>query len=263
MAISSIQVWSKTLDFVVQDYVTKAVLFRVNYATDCKIEEKFEKLEIKGGSDNQIQYTNFHSPVATFTANLPLIDDNVIAVKTGAVTKTGAQKNSFDKTYVVDASTAVVTLDVTNIVVGSMKVYNLLANEDLGTEITAVASAPTAEQYSIVANVLTFNTVKKGASVLIVCDYMTGVNAKGVIFVSGKLPSLIRITAKTKAEDKSGVKAIKTIIIERAKPSPDFSFETKAGSAVSLPFECEVFGWTNESGDSQFFRLVTDEALTV
>jgi len=262
MAINDVQVWSKVLDFTVQDYLTKAVLFQVKYATDCAISEKYEKLEIKGGSDNQIQYTNFHSPVAMFTANLPLVDDNVVSVKTGATTKTGAQKNSFDKIYTVNATDGTVVIDVTPLT-GTLKVMNIDSEDNLGTEITAVASAPTAEQYTIATATLTFNTAKKGAKVLVVCDYTTGANTKGIVFVSGKLPSLIRITAKTKVEDKSGNIAVKTVIVEKAKPNPDFSFETKAGSSSVLPFECEVFGFTNEDGDSQFFRLVTDEDLDV
>lgn len=262
MAIGQKQVWAKVLDFTVQDYATKAVLFQVKYATDCVIGEKYEKTEIKGGSDNQIQYTSFHSPTATFTAQLPLIDDNVIAVKTGSATITGVQTNAFEKTYTADIATGTVTVDVVPLV-NTIKVYNVDSEDNLGVEITVVASAPTVEQYSIVGAVLTFNTAKKGSRVLVVCDYTTGATAIGVKFVSGKLPALIRITAKTKIEDKAGNKAIKTVIIERAKPNPDFEFSTKAGTPAVLPFDCEVFGWTNAEGDSQFFNLVTDPTLAV
>jgi hypothetical protein len=262
MAIGQKQVWAKVLDFTVQDYATKAVLFQVKYAQDCAISENYEKTEIKGGSDNQIQYTSYHSPTAKFTAKLPLIDDNVIAVKTGSLTTTGAQTNAFEKTFTVDASAGTVTIGVVPLT-GTLKIYNVDVDDNLGTEITVAASAPTAEQYSIAGGVCTFNTAKKGARVLIVCDYTTGVNATGVKFVSGKLPSLIRITAKTKVEDKAGNKAVKTIIIERAKPDPNFEFSTTAGTPASLPFDCEVFGWTNPSGDSQFFNLVTDPTLEV
>lgn len=254
---------AKVLDFTVQSYTTKEILFQVKYAQDCAISEAYEKTEIKGGSDNQIQYTSYHSPTAKFTANLPLIDDNVIAVKTGSQTKKGAQVNAFEKTFTVDASNGTVSLGTITPIVGTLKVYNVDVDDNLGTEITPVASAPTAEQYSITTNVLTFNTVKKGARVLIVCDYTTGSDAIGVKFVSGKLPQLIRITAKTKVEDKSGNKAIKTIIIERAKPDPNFEFSTSAGNPASLPFECEVFPWTNSDGDQQFFNLVTDPTLEV
>ena len=262
MAIGQTQIWAKVLDFTVQDYATKAVLFQVKYATDCVIGETYEKTEIRGGSDNQIQYTSYHSPVAKFTAQLPLIDDNVIAAKTGTSATTGAQTNSFEKTYTVDATTGTVVCDVTPLT-GTLKVYNVDAEDNLGTEIAAVASAPTVEQYTITAATLTFNTAKKGAKVLVVCDYTTGEDAVGVKFISGKLPALIRITAKTKVEDKAGVKAIKTIIVERAKPNPDFEFSTQAGTPAVLPFDCEVFGWTNADGESQFFNMVTDPSLDV
>lgn len=262
MAIGQKQVWAKVLDFTVQDYITKAVLFQVKYAQDCAISEKYEKTEIKGGSDNQIQYTSYHSPTASFTSKLPLIDDNVIAVKTGATTITGAQTNAFEKIYTVDASAGTVTLDVAPLT-GTLKIYNIDTNENLGTEITPVASAPTLEQYSIADKVCTFNTGKKGAMILAVCDYTTGATATGVKFISGKLPSLIRITAKTKVEDKAGNKAVKTIIIEKAKPNPDFEFNTTAGTPATLPFECEVFGWLNANGDSQFYNMVTDPTLPV
>lgn len=261
MAIGNVQVWAKVLDFTIQDYNTKAVVAQVKYATDAKISENYEKLEIKGGSENQIQYTNYHSPTAKFTANLPLIDDNIVAVKTGATKLVGAQVNAFEKTYTVDASAGTVTVDVTP-ATGTLKIYNVDADDNLGTEITAVASAPTLEQYTITGAVCTFNTGKKGARVLIVCDYTTGATAIGVKMLSGKLPALIRITAKTKVEDRAGNKAIKTIIIERAKPDPNFEFATST-SPASLSFECEVFGWTNANGDSQFFNLVTDPTLPV
>jgi len=262
MAIGQKQVWAKVLDFTIQDYSTKDVVAQVKYATDASISEAYEKLEIKGGSDNQIQYTNYHSPTAKFSAKLPLIDDNIVAVKTGASNVTGAQTNAYDDTFTVDATAGTITLPVTGIVAGTLKVYNVDTDDNLGTEITAVASAPTLEQYSITGSVLTFNTGKKGTRMLVICDYTTGATASGVKMISGKLPKLIRITAKTKVEDKSGNIAIKTIIIEKAKPDPNFEFATST-SAASLAFDCEVFGWTNASGDDQFFNLVTDPELDV
>jgi len=261
MAIGNTQVWAKVLDFTVQDYATKKVLFQVKYAQDCAISEAYEKTEIKGGSDNQIQYTSYHSPTAKFTAKLPLIDDNVIAVKTGSLTTVGAQTNSFEKTMTVDITTGIVTIPVIPLV-GTLKIYNVDVDDNLGTEITAVASAPTIEQYSITGAVCTFFTSKKGNRVLIVCDYTTGVTASGVKFVSGKLPSLVRITAKTKVEDRAGNKSVKTIIIEKCKPDPNFEFATSTTPA-SLAFDCEVFGFTNADGESQFFNMVTDPSLAL
>ncbi len=262
MAIGQKQVWAKVLDFTIQDYNTRNVLAQVKYATDASISEAYEKLEIKGGSDNQIQYTNYHSPTAKFTANLPLIDDNIIAIKTGATNTAGAQMNSFEGTFTVDATAGTITLPISNIIAGTLKVYNIDTDDNLGSEVTPVASAPTIEQYSITSSVLTFNTAKKGMRMLAVCDYTTGATANGVKIISGKLPKLIRITAKTKVEDKAGNIAIKTIIIEKAKPDPNFEFATST-NAASLSFECEVFGWTNASGDTQFFNLVTDPTLAV
>lgn len=255
------QVWAKVLDFTVQDYATRDLLFQVRYAQDVAIGSEYEKLEIKGGADNEVQATIFHSPTARFTAQLPLIDDNVIIAKTGATKVTGTQLNSFDKVYTVGED-GTVTLDVTPLA-GTLKVYNTDADENLGTEIKAAESAPTAEEYTIAGDKLTFETSKKGKQVLIICDYMTGANAEGMKFISGKLPSLVRITARTKVEDKAGNKAVKTIIVDKAKSDPTFNFETSAGNASVLPFECEVFGWINEDGESQFFRMVTDEDLEV
>lgn len=256
------QVWAKVLDFTVQDYLTRDVLFQVKYAQDVAVGSEYEKLEIKGGSDNEVQATIFHSPTAKFTANLPLIDDNVIMVKTGAVKQTGAQLNSFEKVYTIGASTGTVELDISP-KAGTLKVYNTDPDENLGIEIKVGTPITEPETYSITDKTLTFNDAKKGKQVIVVCDYITGENAEGLKFVSGKLPKLIRITAKTKAEDKGGKAAVKTIVVDKAKSDPTFNFETSAGNATVLPFECEVFGWTNEDGDSQFFRLVTDEDLEV
>ena len=255
------QVWAKVLDFTVQDNATRDLLFQVRYAQDVAIGSEYEKLEIKGGSDNEVQATIFHSPTARFTAQLPLIDDNVIIAKTGATKVVGAQLNSFDKVYTVGEN-GTVTLDVTPLK-GTLKVYNTDADENLGVEIKLGTTTPTAEEYTIIGDVLTFEATKKGKQVLVVCDYTTGENAEGMKFISGKLPSLVRITAKTKVEDKAGNKAVKTIIVDKAKSDPTFNFETSAGNASVLPFECEVFGWINEDGESQFFRMVTDEDLEV
>lgn len=255
------QVWAKVLDFTVQDYATRDLLFQVKYAQDVAVGSEYEKLEIKGGADNEVQATIFHSPTAKFTANLPLIDDNVIIAKTGAVKVVGEQLNSFDKVYTVGID-GTIDLDVTPIE-GTLKVYNTDADENLGTPIAKGTVTPEAEEYAITGKKLTFEAGKKGKQVLVICDYMTGENAEGMKFVSGKLPKLIRITAKTKVEDKAGNVAIKTIIVDKAKSDPTFNFETSAGNASTLPFECEAFGWVNEDGESQFFRMVTDEDLEV
>ena len=261
MALGTTQIWAKVLDFQIQDYSTRQLIAQIKYATDVSISENYEKTEIKGGSDNQIQYTSYHSPTAKFTAKLPLIDDNVLTVKTGATKTVGAQKSSFDHTYTIDISSGLVTCEVLPLV-GTLKVYNIDVDDNLGTEILPVASAPTLEQYSITASTLTFNTVKKGSRVLILCDYTTGVNAVGVKMLSGKLPSLIRIVAKTKVEDKAGNKSVKTIIIEKCKPDPNFEFATST-SPASLSFDCEVFAFTNSEGNSEFFNMVTDPSLAL
>lgn len=254
------QVFAKTFDFLVQDYATRDVLFQVRYAQDVSIGSEYEEIEIRGGSDNEMQATINHSPTATFNATLPLVDTNVLMVKTGAKKVTGVQLNSFTRTFTVDASAGTVTLPVTP-KAGTLKVYNTDEDENLGTEIKAGSPATVPEEYSIVGKALTFNTGKKGKLVLVVCDYETGANSEGLKFIAGRLPKLVRITAKTKTEDKAGNVAVKTMIIDKAKPTPSFNFETSAGNASTLPFECKVFGYVNEDGDKQFYRLVTDEDL--
>ena len=95
MAIGQKQVWAKVLNFTVQDDATKALLFRINYAQDVSIADTYEKLEIRGGSDNEVQATVYHTPTALFTANLPLIDDNVLVAKTGVTNRSGIKISSF------------------------------------------------------------------------------------------------------------------------------------------------------------------------
>jgi hypothetical protein len=262
MSIGQKQIWAKVLDFTVQDYVTRSILFQVKYAQNVSIGQEYQKLEVRGGSDNEVQGTIYHSPVASFKASLPMIDDNVLIVKTGATRKTGAQMNSFEKIYTVDASAGTVTLGATP-TTGTLKIYNIDSDENLGTEIIAGTPTSNVEEYSITGAVVTFNDAKKALKVLTVFDYTTGSTATGLVLVSGKLPSLVRITAKTKSEDKAGNKVIKTIIVEKAKSDPTFNLETAAGSNTVVPFECEVFGWVNEDGETQFHRLVTDDKLEV
>jgi len=262
MAIGQKQVWAKVLDFTVQDYLTKAVLFRVNYAQDAMISDQYEKLEIRGGSDNEMQATIYHTPTAKFSANLPLIDDNVMVAKTGAVKRKAIQTNSFDKVYTVDATTGKITLDVTP-KTGTMKAYNTDDDDNLLTEITVGDPTAAADKYSISVKEVTFHESIKGKKVFVICSYDTTDVAVGLYIASGKLPALVRITAKTKVEDKGGNKAIKTIVVEKAKSDPSFELSTKTGEANTIPFECEVFGFTNEYGETQFFKLITDETLAV
>jgi hypothetical protein len=261
MTIGQRQVWAKVLDFTVQDYTTKDLLFKVNYAQDAKFSDNYEKLEIRGGSDNEVQATIYHTPTALFSASLPLIDDNVLIAKTGAVKRTGvAQTGSFDYSYTVNSTTAKVTIDVTP-KSGTLKIYNIDDDENIGLEIEAGDPTTEVEEYSIVDDEVTFNTAKKGKKVFIMCDYTTDENATGLYISTGKLPALIRVTAKAKVEDKAGNKAIKTIVIEKAKSDPSFELSTQAGQANTIPFECEVFGFLNEYGENQFYKLVTDVTL--
>lgn len=189
------------------------------------------------------------------------MDYNVIQAKTGAIRKIGAQLNSFDKVYTVGSS-GKINLDVAP-TAGTLKVYNTNADNDLLAEIKVGTPASEVEEYSILDKALTLNVAKEGKQVLVVCDYTTGENAEGMQFVSGKLPRLVRITAKTKVEDRAGNNAVQTLIIDKAKSDPTFNFETSAGNASVMPFECEVFGWTNEDGENQFFRMVADSDLPV
>ena len=256
-----IKVYGTVFDFTIQDYTTQEPLAVIQYAQNVGFEQNYEKTEIRGGSSNASQYINYHTPTSSFKASLPLIDDNVMVVKTGAVKKTGAQLNAHTKAYTVSA-TNTVELGVTP-AAGTLKINNFDENGNLGTAFTAVAGSPTEEQYSISGTTLTFNAAKTGSLVYVMCDYTTGSDATGQVIADGKLPSLVRIVGNAISEDKDGNQYIETLIVEKAKPDPSFTFDTTAGTPASLDFNCEVFPVTNEDGDLQFIRTVVDPDLEV
>ena len=71
------------VDFEVQDFVTRDLLFSVDYATSVSFSTSAESLDIRGGIGMPVRITTHHTREANFTSELPLIDINVLGVMLG------------------------------------------------------------------------------------------------------------------------------------------------------------------------------------
>lgn len=231
---------AETVDFTVQDYRTREVLFVVDYAKDVKLGTNAERLDISGGIGNYTLLAIDHSKKANFESTLPLVDINALGVKLGKSTVKGATTAPMTERLVVDEGNKV-TLSQTPLT-GTLKVYVVENIRDKKNELTVGDPETVEAEYSIVDKEITVNTdIAEGTVILCVYDYTTGENAKKVTVTATDFPQFIRITGRGIGEDESGNKAPVAFDVKKFKVSPDFEMTFASGAATEIQFNGDMF----------------------
>lgn len=240
MALDNTTAIVDVVDFEVQDYLTRDLLFSVDYAESVTLKTDAEILEIRGGIGNPVRITTSHSRTAEFNSELPLIDFSALGVKLGRKAVKGAATAPRSEKLVVGDDHEV-TLDQTPLK-GTLKVYALESNgRDIKNELKVGTPATKEDEYSITDKVITVNTaVTKGTLIKVLYDYTSGANTQLVRVTASDFPDYCRITGTGYALDESGNKSPVAFICYRCKPTPEFEMIFKAGEAAKIPFNCNM-----------------------
>lgn len=224
------------VEFEVQDYVTRNLLFSVDYATSVGLNTDADKLDIRGGPGMPIRITAHHTRNANFTSELPLVDINALGVKLGKKVVTAAATAPKSEKLIVDASNTV-TLKETPLS-KTLKVYVLEANgRDPKNELKVGTPATKVDEYSITNKVITVNTaVTKGTLIKVLYDYTTSAGAQLARLTANDFPKYCRITGTGYRLDESGNNAPVSFIVYRCSPDTDFEIIFKGGEATNITF---------------------------
>lgn len=250
----------EVLDFTVEKYVSSGrgdILFTVDYATQTNISTSAERLDIRGGLGNFKIISIDHTKDCTFTATLPIVDIKALAVKLGKDITKGATTTPMKEILVADASSTI-TLSQTPIT-GTLKIYKLVGERDLGVEQIAGDSSPNENQYSITGNVVTLNatTAPEGTKFIIFYDYISGVNAENVKITAEDFPQFIKLTGRGLVnDDVDGTLVPVTFTIHKAKVQPNFELTMSSNSATELDFTCDCYTILNANNEREFVDIV-------
>ena len=229
---------AEVVDYVVQDYRTKDVLFMVDYAQNVMLGTNAERLNISGGIGNYTLLSIDHTKTANYESTLPLVDVNALGVKLGKKATKGAVTVPMNERLAVVGSK--ITLTQTPLT-GSLKVYLLENGRDIKNELV-VGTPSSANEYSITGKEITVhNTIAAGSVILCVYNYTSGINAKQVTVTATDFPSFIRITGRGIGEDQSGNKAPVVFDVKKMKVTPEFQMNFAAGTATEIAFNGDMF----------------------
>lgn len=243
------------VEFEVQQYGTRDLLFSADYATKVGLSSEAERLDIRGGINAPIRISVDHSPKADFSSELPLVSLDALGAKLGkTITKAAVTAPKSEILYVSATNTislAETPLDST------LKVYVLETNErDRVNELTAGTPATTETEYSIATKDITVHTsVVEGTPIKVVYDYTTGAGAKRVRVTAKDFPGFVRITGRGYALDESGGKAPVSFIVHKCKPTPGFALNFESGAATNIPFDATMFP-DKVDGEEVFYDLI-------
>ena len=250
MSLDNVMGIVDVVEFEVQKYSTRELLFSVDYASSVSLKVASEKLDIRGGVGAPIRISVDHTKTADFASELPLIDIKALGVKLGKTAVKGATTAPKSEKLIV--ATSSVTLTQTPLA-STLKVYVLESNgRDIKNELTAGTPATGATEYSILAKVITVNVaVTAGTVIKVVYDYTTGVNAQLVRVTAKDFAGYCRVTGTGYALDESGNKSPVSFIVHKCKPTPEFEIMFKTGEASNVPFNCTMF--THKIGTEEVF----------
>ncbi len=260
MALDKVLGIVDVLDFTVQDFQTRELLFDVNYATSVGLSSNAERLDIRGGIGTPIRISADHSKSADFTAELPLVDTDMLGVKLGRKTDTGSVTAPKSETLYVALNA--ITLEDTPLE-GTLKVYTVEANErDKKGELKLVKSPVKTGEYSITDKVITvFTDVADGSAIKVIYDYKTSETARRIRVTATNFPGYVRIFGTGYALDESGNKSKVSFICHKAKPTPDFEINFQGGTATNIPFNCTLSPYRID-GEEAYYDIIPlpDEA---
>lgn len=251
MALNNTMGIVDVVDYEVQDFKTRDLLFSVDYATSVSLKTDAEKLDIRGGIGAPVRITAYHSKTGEFASELPLVDIKALGVKLGKKAVKGA--TTAPKSERLSVKTAKVTLSKAPLT-GTLKVYVLESNgRDIKNELTVGAPATKPEEYSVEDSVITVSsTITDGTLIKVLYDYTTGAGAQKVRVTSKDFAGDVRITGTGYALDESGNKAPVSFIVHRAKPAPGFEITFANGQATNIPFNCTMYPTIIENEDAYF-----------
>lgn len=255
MSLDNVMGIVDVVEFEVQDYLTRDLLFSVDYATSVSLKIAAEKLDIRGGIGNPIRLSLDHTKTADFASELPLVDIKALGVKLGKTAVKGATTAPKSEKLVVASST--VTLSQTPLT-GSLKVYVLESNgRDVKNELVLGAPLTVVTEYSIIDKVITVNTdVLDGSLIKVVYDYTTGTNAQLVRVTAKDFAGYCRVSGTGYAMDESGNKSPVSFIVYKSKPTPEFEIMFKSGEASNIPFNCTMFPHDIGAEKGVFFDVI-------
>lgn len=250
---------TEVMNYTVQEYSTNGyggkVLYSVDYATDVKVSTSSERLDIRGGQGNYLLHSADHTKSGNFASTLPLVDIEALASMTGKPLTTGATQVPHDEILIASA-TNTITLSQTPIT-GSLKIYKLDGERDMGVEQTLGTPATVENNFSISATTVTLNvtTAPQGTKFKVVYDYTTAATAKKITVTANDFPGYVRVTGEGLWTDQvSGLTYPVKFDVKRAKVKPNFEWTMKAGEATTIPFEYDLYPVTNATGDKVFFE---------
>lgn len=250
----------EVLDYNVFEYSTSGygdLLFMVDYAKSSSINTTAERLPIRGGQGNFKLLDMDHSKDCTFSSMLPLVDIGALAVKLGKSIATGAKSTPTKQILTASASNTI-TLAKTPLT-GTLKVYKLENERDLGTEQAVGTPATTVDTYSISELVITLNatTAPAGTKFVVTYEYTSGTAAQNIKITATDFPSFITITGRGLVDDdQEGKKIPVSFKVHKAKVQPQFELTMASDSATEIDFTTDCYTVLNAAGEREYIDIV-------
>ncbi len=257
----------EVLDFNVFKFASSGygdLLFTVDYAKSTNINTTAERLAIRGGQGNYKILDLDHTKDCTFAATLPIVDIKALGTKLGKDVITGAAVAPIKEILTVSA-TNTVTLSHTPLT-GTLKIYKLLNERDIGAEQTVGTPATTENQYSITDMVVTLNATSCPSGSKIVCtyEYTTGIQSQNIKITASDFPNFITITGRGLVDDdQEGKKIPVSFKVHKAKVQPNFELTMASDAATELDFTVDCYTILNSANEREYIDIVKldDEAV--
>jgi hypothetical protein len=233
----------EVLNLQVFNYTTGANVFYADYASNTSIEHAAERLDLRGGQGNYKLLSFDHTKNAMMKCELPLVDLEFIALLTGKALNTGAVAVPKREVLTSSGATPTITLAATPIA-GTLKIYALSGNRDVGTEQTAGTPSSTQNAYSISGAVVTLNATSgvAGSQFIVTYNYTSAATVRTSIFTADKFPGYFRITGEGLVTDQvDGNTYTVKFDLKKCKPQNNFTVSMSGTEATKLNITFDLY----------------------
>ncbi len=233
----------EVMSLAITDYVSKAPIAYIPYATETTVGTTSERLDLKGGQGNYSLTSWDHTKEMSLNINLPLVDLTLLGHLTGSGMTTGATTAHDDDLYITEGATPTITLKATPIS-GTLKLYVMNSDYDIGEEQLAGTPASTPNKYSITGKTVTLNgtTAPAGTKILAMYDYTTDANANLITVLADKFNEFVRVTGTGVWRNTvSGADEVVSFDFKKVKFKPNFTLTQSSTDATSLDLEADLY----------------------
>ena len=244
------------LDFF--NYTTGKAEFRLDYCENTSVMTSAEMLDLRGGQGNYRLVSFDHTKTSTANIVANILDLSLLGKLAGDDYTLGTVTIPHDREVLSASASNTITIAATP-ASGTLQIFLLNGDRDLGDEQIAGTPGSTPNKYSIAGRVVTLNstTAPLGTKFAVYYDYEAPATTGTINVTADKFAPYFRVVGTGLATDLVTGNANVPVMFEllKAKPKNNINLTLSSTDASKMEFDLDLFNVDQDDGTKSYFKM--------